>query len=79
MDTRIQCEADLQKLVHCDIIKVDQSAAGESVVVTLVLKSFDETIFQVSLVPGLELVPGHALVKPSLIFVTKEIIEKESK
>lgn len=76
MDARILSEADLQKLVHCEILSVEQSVVDGTVCITFGLRSFDETVFQLAFMPGIQVahLGGQAIYKPGLNIITTETI-----
>lgn len=76
MDARIQNETDLQKLVHCEILKAEHAFMNGALSLHFVLRSLDETMFDFFIVPGAEVSQqlGTAYVKPTMTYVTKEIL-----
>ena len=78
MDMRIGTTEDIKKLQHCEIIEAEGGTMGAAPCVKLVLRSIDETGFTLWLVSGYEqsLVGGLMQLRPTLGFVTKEVLHE---
>ena len=78
MDARIGTAEDVKKLEHCEILEAESGTMGSAPCLKLVLRSLDETVFTLWLVSGYEqaLVGGLMQLRPTLNFVTKEVLHE---
>lgn len=76
MDARIRNAEDVKKLEHCEILAAEQGVMGDAPALKLVLRSLDETMFTLWLVPGLQhTITGNInTMKPTMGYITREEI-----
>lgn len=77
MDARIMGPEDVKKLDHCEILEAKTGTVNDAPSLGLRLRSLDETIFQLYIVPGLVMtnVAGQVQARPTLAYITKETLD----
>ena len=78
MDARIRGAEDVKKLEHCEILSAESGVMGDAPALKLVLRSLDETVFTLWLVPGLQhqIIGNLNTIMPTLGYITKEVLNE---